>query len=135
MSVFSQGLIEEMEEDYQNPLVAWLETLKTRRMAKRLVREHGEKMVRDLLLALSDVPDFPLAYWLWNADQPHLPLYCFFRTTSEPVFRVLKIISAPYVLTITIEYGSNKKNQATRETFTFNRDSFGRLFVAKREAA
>lgn len=133
MRVHAEDLIEEMEEVHQNPLAAWMETLKNRRLAWRLSRQHGERLIREILVALSDVPDFPLARWLWDADRPHLPLYCFLRTRREPVFRVLRVNSAPFLLSVLIEYGSLKKQQATREKFVFERDAFGRLEVSSRE--
>lgn len=132
MALHAESLIEEMVEVHENPVAAWLETLRNRRAAAKLSHLHGETIVRELLLALSEVPDFPLANWLWNADHTRLPLYCFLRSRREPVFRVLKITSAPFELTIHVEYGSAVKAQATRETFTFGRDRFGRLILQDR---
>ncbi len=122
MAHHARGLIAEMEEVHQNPVAAWLETLKNRRAASRLAREHGEHRVREILVALSEVPDFPLANWLWDADQPTVPLYCFLRTRREPVFRVLKIASAPFVLSVTVEHGGLKRGTSVREQFRFGRD-------------
>lgn len=122
----------EMVEVHDNPVAAWLETLRNRRAAARLAHHHGEPIVRELLLALSEVPDFPLANWLWNADHTRLPLYCFLRSRREPIFRVLKISSAPFIMTIHVEYGSAIKGQATREKFIFGRDRFGRLMLQDR---
>lgn len=129
------ALIEEMEEVHQNPVAAWVETLRNRRAAARLARAHGEHVVREALTALSEVPGFPLASWLWNADHEHLPLYCFLRTRKEPIFRVLKLVSQPWLLMLSVEYGSAEKGQATKEKFTFARERFGKLAVTKREAA
>jgi hypothetical protein len=126
-------LIEEMEEVHQNPVAAWMEHLRSRRAAGKLAREHGEAMVRELFVALSEVPEFPLARWLWNADRPHLPLYCFLRPSAEPVFRVQKIVTAPFVVMIRVEYGSKEKGAAVREKFTFTRDRVGRLEMTERE--
>lgn len=132
MAHHARSLIEEMEEVRRHPLAAWVDGLLNRRAAARLARRHGEALVRELLVALSDVPGFPLANWLWNADQPTVPLHCFVRSRSEPVFRVLKIVSAPFVLTMTLEHGSARRGGATREQFTFGRDRFGRLAVQAR---
>jgi hypothetical protein len=132
MEHHARALIAEMEEVHQNPIVAWLETLKNRRAAKRLAKEHGEPRVREVLVALSDVPGFPLANWLWDADQPTVPLHCFIRSRKEPVFRILKISSAPFVLTVTVEHGSARSGAILRETFVFNRDQFGRLSLHQR---
>lgn len=133
MAFHARALIEEMEEVHQNPILAWLETLKNRRAASRLAKEHGEWRVREILTALSDVPDFPLANWLWDADQPTVPLYCFFRSRREPVFRILGISSAPFKLTATVEHGRAKRSESTREKFVFNRDQFGRLTLNERK--
>lgn len=135
MRVHALALIEEIEEVHQNPMAAWVEMLRNKRAASRLARAHGEHVVREALTALSDVPDFPLAHWLWNADHDHLPLYCFLRTRREPIFRVLKLVSQPWLLVLSVEYGSAEKGQATKEKFTFSRERFGRLTVTKREAA
>ncbi len=133
MSEHALQLIEEMEEVHQNPVAAWMEHLRSRRAAGKLGREYGEAMVRELMVALSEVPDFPLARWLWNADRPHLPLYCFLRPKAEPVFRVQKIVSAPFVVMVRVEYGSSEKSQTVREKFTFTRDQVGRLRMSARE--
>ncbi|HSH92981.1 MAG TPA: hypothetical protein VK968_02470, partial [Roseimicrobium sp.] len=107
--------------------------LRNRRAAGKLARESGEALVREIFVALSEVPGFPLAHWLWNADRMHLPLYCFIRSGVEPVFRVLKVVPAPFVVMIRVEYGSKEKGAATREKFTFTRDRLGRLKLSDRE--
>lgn len=129
-----KGLIAEMEEVHQNPVAAWVETLRNRRAASRLAGEHGEFLVREVLVALSDVPDFPLANWLWDADQPTVPLHCFLRSRREPVFRVLKISSAPFILSVTVEHGGIRRGESVRERFGFGRDRFGRLALHERTA-
>lgn len=133
MDVHARALIEEMEEVHQNWLAAWMEDLRNRRVAARLARDHGEPLLREIFVALSDVPGFPLASWLWNADRPHLPLHCFLRTRREPVFRILRISTAPFLIIVHLEFGSVKKSEATRETFSFERDRFGRLALSSRE--
>lgn len=132
MAHHARGLIAEMEEVHQNPVAAWIEMLKNRRAASRLAKEHGEPLVREVLVALSDVPDFPLANWLWDADQPMVPLHCFLRSRREPVFRVLKIASAPFVLAVTVEHGGMRRGASVREKFSFGRDRFGRLALHER---
>lgn len=132
LNVHAQALIEEMEDVHLNWLAAWMETLRNRRVASRLARDHGEPLLREVFVALSDLPDFPLGNWLWNADRPHLPLYCFLRSRREPVFRVLKLASAPFEVSISIEYGSVRKSEALREKFIFSRDRFGRLSLRER---
>lgn len=133
LDVHARALIEEMEEVHQNWLAAWMETLSNRRIAARLARDHGEPLLREIFVAFSDIPDFPLASWLWNADRPHLPLHCFLRSRREPVFRVLKISTAPFLIMVHVEFGSAKKGESTRETFSFERDRLGRLSLSSRE--
>ncbi len=128
----ARSLIAEMEEVHQNPVAAWIETVRNRRAASRLTKEHGEPRVRELLVALSEVPDFPLANWLWDAGRPTVPLYCFLRSRREPVFRVLKIVSAPFILTITVEHGALKRGASVRERFHFGRDRLGQLTLHER---
>ena len=133
MAVHARQIIGEMEEMRRNPVAEWIETLRNKRAAARLVHRHGEPIVRELFVALSNVPDFPLANWLWNADSPRVPLYCFLRSTREPVFRVLQITSVPMEWTMTAEHGSSKRGRAVREKLTFARDRFGGMFVLERE--
>jgi hypothetical protein len=133
MSIHALELIEEMEEGHQNPVAAWLEQVKNRRAAGKLAREHGEVLVREVFVALSEVPGFPLARWLWNADRTRLPLYCFLRSGMDPVFRVQNIVTAPFVVIIRVEYGSPVKGEAIKEKFTLARDRSGRLEVRERE--
>lgn len=132
MRPHAENLIEEMEEVHQNPLAAWIEMLKNRRIAWRLARTHGEVLVREIFVALSDVPGFPLANWLWNADRPGLPLYCFLRSRREPIFRILKIETAPFIVVAHVEYGSIEKHLRVRERFGFDRDKYGHLQVRER---
>jgi hypothetical protein len=122
-----------MEEAHANPVAAWIENLRNRRAAAKLAHRHGEALIREIFTALSDLPEFPLANWLWNADQVHVPLYCFLRSKHQPIFRVLKVSSAPFLLTITVEYGGAEKEKILREQFIFSRDRFGRLRVKSRE--
>lgn len=132
MGEHAQLIIGEMEEAHANPIAAWIESIRNRRAAARLAHQHGEALVRDIFTALSDLPEFPLANWLWNADQYHVPLHCFLRSRLEPVFRVLKISSAAFLLTITVEY-SVDRGTVERTRFIFTRDRFGRLHVKSRE--
>jgi hypothetical protein len=135
LHVHAQALIEEMTEAHENWLAAWMESLRNRRVARRLAHDYGESLLREIFVALSEVPDFPLAGWLWNADRPHLPLYCFLRSRREPVFRVLRVSTAPFTVAVSVEFGSTKKSEALREKFSFERDRFGRLSFVAREAA
>jgi hypothetical protein len=133
IAVHTRRIIDEMVEARRNPLADWIETQRNRRAARRLVHRHGEPIVRELLVALADVPGFPLADWLWNADSPRVPLYCLLRSTCEPVFRVMQITASPFLWIMTAEHGSAGRGRAVREKFTFARDRFGRMFVQGRE--
>lgn len=129
MALHARELIGEMEEDRQNPAAAFLERLLARRMAGRLVRRHGGRVVREILLALSEVADFPMAGYLWNAAHPDVPLYCFFRMRKEPVFRINKIHSQGEVIQVEVEHGGSGKSKPTQKTFFLQRDDVWRLKV------
>ena len=133
MAVHARQIIGEMEEVRRNPLASWVETLRNKRAAARLVHRHGEPVVREILVALSDLADFPLANWLWNADSPRVPLHCFLRSRHEPVFRVLQIVSIPMEWTVTVEHGSAERKRSVRERFVIVRDRFSAMFVQERK--
>ena len=132
MAVHARNLIVEIEEVHQNPVAAWLEGLQNKRAAARLAKVHGEILVREILLALSEIPDFPLTSSLWDADRPEIPLHCFFRSSQEPVFRILSIAASTYLFTVRIEYGAADKAATTKEKLTFSRDRLGRLTLRER---
>jgi len=133
MKVHAESIIEEMVEAKENSLAAWMEMLRNRRVASRLRRQHGEKLVREVFVALAEVPGFALANWLWNADREDLPLYCFLRSRNEPLFKVLKLVSAPFVLTVDVEYGGAERGASTKERFTMDRNPYGGLKVTERK--
>ena len=123
MAVHARELIEEMEEDYQNPAAAWIETLLARRAAGRLVRRHGSRLLRDVLVALSEVPDFPPSRYLWNAGHPDVPLHCFLRIRREPVLRILGITHRSEEIEVLLEYGEAGRGKGTRRRFLLMRDA------------
>lgn len=127
LSLHARELIVEMEEDYQNPAAAWIEGLRARRAASVLVRKHGGRVIREILTALADVPDFPPARLLWNASHPDVPLQCFLRIRREPVFRILKIDPKAGEFLVLVEYGSAAKGQATRRTFLLKRNGMWKM--------
>jgi len=129
MALHARELIVEMEEDYQNPAAAFVENLRARRLAARLVRRHGGRLLREVLTALSEVPDFPPARRLWNAPHPDVPLHCFLRIAREPVFRILTIHAAGTDLQVTVEHGAAGRGKATPQLFTLRRDADWRLKV------
>lgn len=132
MAVHARELIFEMEEDYQNPAAAWIESLLARRSAGRLVRRHGSRLVREILVALAEVPDFPPARYLWNAAHPDVPLHCFLRMRREPVFRILNIDQRSDVIELLAEYGDGGRGRGTRRLFVLKRDD---LWCLRAEAA
>jgi hypothetical protein len=127
MDLHARELIQEMEEDYQNPATAWMERLLAKRAASRLVRRHGERLLRELLGALAEFADFPPARHLWNVAHPDVPLYCFLRIRREPVFRILSIDSKSGEIAVTIEHGEAAKGRGTRRSFLLKRDDSWKL--------
>lgn len=127
MALHARELIREMEEDYQNPAAAWIEGLRARRAAGLLVRRHGGRLVREILVAIADVPDFPPARLLWNAGHPDVPLHCFLRIRREPVFRILNIEAKDGEFRVTTEYGAAAKGKGTRRSFHLKRDPLLKL--------
>jgi len=105
MAEHAKELIEQMDEVHRNPFAAYLDEIHNRAAAFALTFRHGERLVREVLNALADLPDFPPARWFWNALHMHVPLHCFFRTKSEPVFRILKLDAQPQIITLSVEYG------------------------------
>lgn len=117
MALHARELIREMEEDYQNPAAAWIESLLARQAAGRLVRKYGSRLVREVLAALAEVPDFPAARHLWNASHPDVPLHCFLRIRREPVFRILNLEVVSGEVRVLVEHGDGGKGKGTRKTF------------------
>jgi hypothetical protein len=134
MALHARELIAEMEEDYQNPAAAWIESLLARRAAGRLVRRHGARLMREVLTALSEVPEFPPAKYLWNAAHAEVPLHCFLRIRREPVFRILLLDSKGGEIRVLTEHGRSKKGQAMRQEFLLRRDDRWKLKAEALEA-
>jgi len=132
MAVHAKLIIEEMVEARQNPVAAYFEHLLNQRAADQLKRRHGEGILRELFEALAEVPDFPPAIYLWNAGHWHVPLHCFVRTRSEPVFRVKDLHMAGTLAKITVEYGSNRPRHAIRETVVLRRNRIGAWLAESR---
>jgi hypothetical protein len=127
----AQLLIAEMVEAKAEPQASWIESMQNRLQATALVRKYGEPILREVFVALSEMPHFPAAHYLWNADHPTMPLDCFLRNRREPLFRVIKLQSAAFIVTLTIEHGTRKSPQ--RETLTLERDRSGQLIVTGRQ--
>lgn len=132
MALHARELIQEMEEDYQNPAAAWIESLLARRAASRLVRLHGSRLLREVLGALADVPDFPPGRHLWNVEHPDVPLHCFLRIRREPVFRIVSLGALSGEICVTIEHGPAARGKGIRRTFSLIRDDQWKLKAAPR---
>jgi hypothetical protein len=127
MAAHARELITEMEQDYQDPAAAWIEALLARTAAALLVRKHGSRLIREILTALSEVPDFPDASHLWNADHPEVPIHCFLRIRREPVFRIVTLRKSGDEIELLIEHGKAGRGQAARRLFVLKRDDRWRL--------
>jgi len=130
MALHARELIQEMEEDYQNPATALIENLLARRAASKLIKRHGEKCVREILFCLSGKPNFPPASYLWNANHPDLPLYCFLRMRRTPVFRLLEVEIAGRDVNVVVEHGSPKNAETRKEKIRMVRDDQWKLKIA-----
>lgn len=127
-------IIEEMEEDHVNPLEAFMEQMLCRRAASKLLKQHEEALIREVLQALSELDDFPPGRWLWNAAHPHLPLHAFFRSKREPVFRVLALEAMPQLVTVTVEYAPARgSSRISKEEIRLRRDRRGQLGLERRQ--
>ena len=128
LALNARELIEEMEQDYQNPAAALLEYLLARRALSRLARRHGPRTIREVLIALSQLPEFPPARYLWNAAHPDVPLHCFLRMRREPVFRIRQLRpNGERGFVVTCEFGPAGRGLATVQSITLTRDSNWRL--------
>jgi hypothetical protein len=131
LAVHARELIREMEEDHQNPAAAWIEGMLARQAVRSLARRHGKRLLREVLVALSEVPDFPPARHLWNASHPDLPLHCFMRIRREPVFRIARMVTREQVVELIVEHGAAGRGRTTRQTITLRRNAQWRLKVVE----
>lgn len=135
MALQARRLIEEMKEDHLNPAAAFIEHLRNVRATAKLVRRHGQKLIRDTLAALAKSEQFPPSMLLWNASHPDVPLHCFIRMKREPVFRIVRFQSEGTSVDIQVEYGRTGSPGGLKvESFMLTRDAFWNLRVEKRTA-
>jgi hypothetical protein len=134
MAEHARELIAEMEEQRQNPVEAFVDFIRNRRLAKKLAKRHGEAAVREIFMALAEAPEFPPASLLWNANHRHVPLYCFIRDRKAPEFRVLDLQVEQNAAGILVEYGQRFRRGIVREAFKLRRGWHGNLYVEEREA-
>jgi hypothetical protein len=129
MALHAREIIKEMEEDYQNPASALIESLLARRSTSQLVRRHSGRLLREIFVALADAENFPPARYLWNAAHPDVPLHCFLRMRRQPVFRISTIKSKGDEIEIEVEYGSAGRGKAQKRVFHLKRDDLFKLRV------
>lgn len=127
MSLHAQVLMEEIVEARMNPVMAFYENALCRRAAARLIRRHGDGLVRQVLIALSKRKDFAMRKHLWNAAHRDVPIASYFRMKREPVFRIESIKVAPWRVHVVVEHGAAGRKECERETIELHRDRFGRL--------
>ena len=133
MAHHQRALLEEAEESRKNPIAAYVEGLMNKRVAKRLISEHGEAAIRELLAAMAELEDFPPSAYLWNADHWDVALHCFIRSKNAPVFRIRETLIKSQRAVILIEHGGGKKKDTLRERVSFERNWQGEMKVSKRE--
>ncbi len=133
MAHHQRALLEEAEEARKNPIAAYVEGVMNKRVAKRLIRDHGEAAIRELLVAMAEMEDFAPAAYLWNADHWDVALHCFIRSKSAPVFRIKETMIKSGRAVILIEHGGGKKKDTLRERVSFKRHWKGAMRVEKRE--
>ena len=132
MSLHQRLLLEDIEDAARNPGLTWFDEVLNRRAARQLEKTHGEDIVRETLVALSELPDFPPAVQIWNAGHKLVPLYCFLRMKRAPVFRIIEMEALPQMVGIVVEYGRAKKSECTREEITLRRNRQGQLVFVNR---
>lgn len=128
------ALLDEAETYHQNPIAGYLEGILNKRAARRLINDHGEAAIRELLFAIAHLKDFPPSAYLWNADHWDLPLHAFLRTRSEPVFRIREILVRSTRALLLVEHGSAQKKKTQKERLTLSRNWKGEMEVTKRDA-
>lgn len=132
MTLHQRLLIEDIDDAARDPGLTWFDEVLNRRAARHLEKTYGEDIVRETLVALSEMPDFPPAHQIWNAGHKLVPLYCFLRARRTPVFRVIKMEVLPQMVGVVIEYGLSKKADCTREEITLRRNRQGQLVFVNR---
>lgn len=132
MAWHARQILEDVARARLEPAGSLLERTLSRRAAARLAARHGEAELREVFVALAELPDFPPAHLLWNAEHRDVPLHCFLRMRTEPVFRVLRFEPERMVVVIEVEYGSSRRKLATREEFRLRRNRHAQMVVEER---
>lgn len=134
MAVHARALIDEMEVEHEFPLESRLEQWRNRHHAARLSARHGERRVREVFHALSELEDFFPAALLWNAAHLHVPLHCFIRSKRAPVFRVKKMNTSAASVTIWVEYSEREGGDMIKEKIHLLRNRKWILEVVSRSS-
>ena len=125
-----RAILAEVEESRLNPVASYIESLLTKRAALKLIHQHGEAGVREMLVALSEIEGFRLAAYLWNASHWDVPLHCFLRQKRAPVFRIREMWIKSDRGEMQVQHGPPEK--VVREHFRFERHWRGHLEVVER---
>lgn len=133
MAQHQAAIIAEAEEERLNPFASYLDRMMNKRMAKKLINLHGEAKVRELCFALSELPDFLPAAFLWNVNHWDLPLHCFLRHKREPLFIIEEAFIRSSRAMLLVEHGSGQKANRIRERIHFERHWRGEMKAVKRE--
>lgn len=112
MAEHGKILIAEMDYEAQHRQESWIERWRCRNHASRLANRHGESRLRDVLVALSQMPHFPPCLLLWNAAHTHVPLYCFFRLKRPPLFLIRMMRCRDARIELEIEYSGDDSGNA-----------------------
>lgn len=134
MHLHLEDLLDEIEYDDRHPAIAKMDTMMSKRAAKKLLKDTTETQLREVFLALAELDDFPPSNILWNADQWDIPLHCFVRQRREPVFKIHDLRITRETARLRIEHGSADKDQSTHETISLRRDYMGKLVLESRVA-
>ncbi len=134
MAVHAEMIIEEMEEVRGNPIASFLETLTNKNAARKLKALYKEAELREVMVALSEIPDFPPAIYLWNASHDSMPLHCFIRSRWEPILRFPEIeFQGRMKVIVRIDYGSSRRSRMNRERIVLRLNPVGVLVAESRE--
>lgn len=120
----ARELVDEIIEVHENPVAAWWETMLAKRIAARWVNRHGSWRIRHVLAALSRVPDFEPARFLWQALHADVPVHCFFRLRQRPLFRLTRLHNERGTLKVEVEY-ENSEGETVRSVFRLEHDRQG----------
>jgi hypothetical protein len=132
MELHAKLILAEVEENRVNPVVAFMDQVQCKRLAAKLSRQHTEETVREALAALAEIPDFPPATLVWNADHELVPLECFFRIRRTPIFHVVGMKVEPQQVVMQIDHGT--KEALHKEEVTLRRNRQGKLSYVTRMA-